>query len=187
MNTPLQHHPPVRANRWRRAIWGAAACLLLLPAVAMQLTREVAWDAADFVVMGLMLGAACGAYEVGARMSGSTAYRAGFALAIATGFLIVWVNLAVGIIGGAANPANLTFAGVLLLGGAVALVGRLRPAAMVRAMSTAAAAQLAVAAYAALFAHSLEGTIASLVFTGAWLSAAGLFNRARGRPDDARA
>ena len=35
-------------NRWRPAIWGAAAFLLVLPAVAMQFTSEVNWTASDF-------------------------------------------------------------------------------------------------------------------------------------------
>lgn len=185
MHTPSDRQP-VRTNRWRRLIWGSAAFVLLLPAIAMQITGEVAWDTADFVAMGLMLCIACGAYELGVRMSHSTAYRAGFAVAIATGFLIVWVNLAVGIIGDEGNPANLAFAGVLVLAGAVALIGRLRPAGMVCAMFAAAAAQLAVAAYAALVARSLEGALAALVFTGAWLFAAWLFARAPGAGQAAR-
>jgi len=35
-----------RGNRWRIAIWGSAAFLLLLPLVAMQFTGEVVWDTA---------------------------------------------------------------------------------------------------------------------------------------------
>ena len=42
-------------NRWRPAMWGGAALLLLLPLVAMQFTREVIWDAADFAIFGTML------------------------------------------------------------------------------------------------------------------------------------
>src|SRR3569623_2014811 len=35
-------------NPWRLAGWGAVAALLLLPAVAMQFPRDVAWTANDF-------------------------------------------------------------------------------------------------------------------------------------------
>jgi len=44
-----------RGNRWRVAIWGSAALLLLLPWVAREFTREVNWTPADFGVFGAML------------------------------------------------------------------------------------------------------------------------------------
>src|SRR5690606_40536271 len=103
-------------------LWCGAAGLLSAPAIAMWLGAPgVHWTASDFVVMGLLLATACGLYELGARISGSVAYRAGFGLAALTGFLTVWVNLAVGMLGDEGNPANLMFAAVL----AVAAIGAL--------------------------------------------------------------
>ena len=53
-----------RRNRLRWAIWGTAAGLLLVPAVAMQLGVDGwDWNAFDFVVMGALLAAACGTFE----------------------------------------------------------------------------------------------------------------------------
>ena len=49
-----------RWKGWRIAMWGTAAFLLLLPAVAMQFTSEVDWGPGDFMVMGVMLLTACG-------------------------------------------------------------------------------------------------------------------------------
>lgn len=63
-----------RGNRLRLALWGAAAGLLLLPAVAMRFHGSgVDWNAADFVVMGVMVAAACGTYELAVWMSGNRA------------------------------------------------------------------------------------------------------------------
>ena len=76
-----------RAEKGRRGykgsalVWGGAAALLALPLVAMRFTREVAWTASDFAVMGAMLFAACGAWELATRASGSLAYRAGAGIA----------------------------------------------------------------------------------------------------------
>lgn len=84
-------------NRLRPAIWRGAALLLLLPLVAMQFTREVAWDATDFAVFGTMLTVACGAYEIATRVTDDRKSRAIAGLAIVTAFLLVWVELAVGI------------------------------------------------------------------------------------------
>ena len=53
---------------WRLAVWGGAALLLSLPAIAMSWFPEagVNWSGSDFVVMGVMLFIACVAVEIGA-------------------------------------------------------------------------------------------------------------------------
>lgn len=147
-----------RRNRWSPAIWGAAALLLLLPAVAMQFTGEVNWTASDFVVMGAMLAIACGAYEVVARMSANTSYRAAVGIAIVAAFLTVWVNLAVGMLGSEGNPDNLLFGGVLVVGFVGALGARFRARGMACAMVATALAQAGITVYA------LVGGYAEVVF-----------------------
>jgi len=94
-------------NRWRIAVWGGAALLLLLPLVAMQFTTEVVWTGFDFLLFGVMLAVLGGGIELAVRMSRHYAYRAAAGIALVTGFLLVWMNLAVGIIGNEENPANL--------------------------------------------------------------------------------
>ena len=178
MAAQMQQGNAGKGNPWRLAVWGTAAGLLLLPAIAMQLgTEGVLWTASDFIVMGVLLASACGAYELAVRMSGNTAYRLGFALAIVVGFLLVWINLAVGIIGDEGNAANLVFAGVLLVGAVAALIGRLRAAGMARAMVATGIAQLLAGAYA-LVLGSMEGGILSAIFAVLWLASAALFRRA---------
>ena len=115
-----------RPNRLRWVIRGAAACLLALPLVAMQFTREVQWTGIDFAVMGTLLAIACGAYELGAWLSGDRIYRAAFGLAVLTGFLLMWVTLAVGIIGAENDEANVLFLGVLATGAIGAVLARFR-------------------------------------------------------------
>lgn len=90
-----------RRNALRPFLWGGAACLLLLPAVAMLWfpASGVNWTVSDFIAMGVLLAILCGLYEPGAWLSGNIAYRAGFGLAALTGFLTIWVNLAVGMLG----------------------------------------------------------------------------------------
>jgi hypothetical protein len=105
-----------RGSRWRIAVWGTAALMLLLPLLAMQVTDEVDWDTADFAIFGAMLVGAGGTYELAARITGNTPYRAAVGVAIAAAFILVWMNLAVGIIGTEDNPANLMYGGVLAVG-----------------------------------------------------------------------
>lgn len=169
--------PLKRGGRWTLLVWIAAALLLLTPAVAMRFTTEVAWTPFDFVVWGAILTLACGTFELAVRASGSLAFRAGVAVAVAIAFLVIWVSGAVGIIGDEDNPANLMFGGVLLVAAAGAYVGRFKAAGLARAMVAAAFPQAVVAIIAQLIG-SFEGFVASGILTGAWLLAAWLFNRA---------
>ena len=178
MAAQLQPGNTRKGNPWRLAVWGTAAGLLMIPAIAMQLGAEgVHWTAFDFVVMGTLLGSCCAAYELATRMSGNTLYRLGFAVAIALGFLLVWINLAVGIIGGEDNLANAVFAGVLLVGAIGALLGQLRAAGMARAMVATGIAQLLAGGYA-LALGSMEGGMLSAAFAVMWFTSAALFHKA---------
>ena len=86
-----------RGNRWRVAAWSGAALIWLLPMVAMQLTDEVVWDVTDFAVWGAMLLGAGVTYELAARKSDNTAYRVAVGAAVLAAFLLIWVQLAVGL------------------------------------------------------------------------------------------
>lgn len=165
-------------NRWSRATRGVAALLLLLPLVANRFSDEVAWDPGDFIVMGAMLFAACVTYELATRISGSTAYRAAVGIAIVAAFLLVWINLAVGIIDSEDNRANLVFAGVLAVGLLGALATRFEPRGMARTMVAMAIAQMLVAVFALFAAQGNEGSILSMCFAAVWLGSAQLFRKA---------
>ena len=165
-------------NRFRPMIWGGAAALLLLPAIAMQFTSEVNWTGSDFVVMGVMLATVCGLYELGVWLSGNTTYRAAFGIAVFTAFLTVWVNLAVGMLGSENNIENLMVAGVLLTAAVGALVANFRPRGMARAMDAAAIAQLLVCAIALVMGFRERGVFLAACFAVPWFVSAQLFRRA---------
>ena len=138
------------------------ACILLLPLVAMQFTDEVVWDLADFVVAGVLLFGAGLTYELvarRARKAGNTAYRAAVGVAVATALILVWMNLAVGIIGNEENPANLMYGGVLAVGIIGALIARFQPQGMARALFATALAQMLVAVIALITGWGSTGPI----------------------------
>ena len=164
------------ASRWRMALWGGAALLLLTPLVAMQFTREVAWTGSDFAIMGAMLAIVCGGVELAVRMSRSHAARAGAGIALVTGFLLTWMNLAVGIIGNENNPLNQMFFGVIAVGLVGAVIARLRPGGMATVMAATAAAQTLVAVIAQAYGHFTW--ILTAVFVALWLGSAWLFRKA---------
>jgi hypothetical protein len=78
-----------------------------------------------------------GTFELAVHASGNRAYRGGAAVALATAFLLVWINLAVGIIGNENNPLNLLFFGVIAAAVVGSIVARFRADGMARAMTVA--------------------------------------------------
>lgn len=91
------NHPTRRSPSWRLALWCGALLLLVLPWAAMQVTAEVRWDLADFLVFGAMLAVACGAFEAAVRLTADRRRRWWAGAAILFVFLLVWAELAVGI------------------------------------------------------------------------------------------
>ncbi len=166
-----------RGTRWRWLGWGTAVSLWLTPLVAMPFTEQVHWDWADSVTAGLLLSVPGLLLELTVRMSHNTAYRLGVAVALLATVLLVWISLAVGIIGSEDNPANLLYVAVLAtaLGGAVA--AGLQAPGMARAMFATAAAQMLVGLL--VLAAGLGFTlIINAFFALLWCLSAGLFRAA---------
>lgn len=165
------------------------ALLLLIPLAAKFFVAGMAWSASDFVAAGVLLFGAGLTFVLLARLGDSTPYRLGVGVAVAAGLLLVWANLAVGLVGSEDNPANLLYGGVL----AVALVGavaaRFRPLGMARAMFGAALVYVVVtltalfawppaAAVAEPMVNLPNVLVANAVFASLWVVAGWLFSRA---------
>lgn len=161
------------------------AFILLIPLVAMQFTDEVVWDLADFAIAGALLFGTGIAYELVARKMGSIAYRVAVGIALVAAFLLVWVNLAVGLIGSEDELANLMFVGVLAVGIIGAFIARFQPHGMSRALLATALAQTLVAVIALIAgmyqypsSSVSEIVIGNGFFVVLFLGSAGLFWRA---------
>lgn len=145
MTGNVVHNGGGRGSRWRLAAWVAAALLLLLPLVAMQFTDEVNWTAGDFVFATVLLFSSLGAYEIAARKTSDTAYRAGIGLAIAATFLLIWGNGAVYITDSAADGMYYVAAAIGIVGVILALF---RPGGGARVLLVAALALVLVSVFA---------------------------------------
>lgn len=168
-------------DRWLRwLVWGGAAALLLAPLVAMQFTDEVQWTGLDFAVFGAMLLVACALFELAVRLARDKAFLVASGLAVGAGFLTVWANLAVGIVGSEDNPVNQGFFAVPALALVAAAAVRFRAPGLAWAMRLVAAAQLALAIWLAAAGHG-QVWVFTGVMCAAWLVSAGLFARARPR------
>jgi hypothetical protein len=165
-------------NGWRIAGWGSLLALLMLPALAMQITGEVNWTSEDFVFAAILLGFLGTVVELAARFARPGAPRIGYLIAGFTAFFTFWSNAAVGIIGDE-DSVNIFF--FLMVAGAIlaAMVVRFRPVAMRWIAVLLAIGQYAVgvAALWMMPGHAVEWGFLT-IFAVLWLTAAWCLNRA---------
>ncbi|MFT3998556.1 MAG: hypothetical protein QM667_14235 [Asticcacaulis sp.] len=166
----------------RLTVWGLAAALWLTPLIAMQFTREVQWGPLSFVMFAGLLAGAAGIFDLLTRTSSHPAYIVAGALSLGAACLMVWANLAVGIIGAEDNPANLIVFGIALIGLIGAAISRLKARGLALTLLIMALAQtLTAVATATIFDAGPPTALLCGGFAGVWLVSAGLFYIA-GRP-----
>ena len=165
--TALKERSTMLTRHTYRSVVGVAlatAFILLIPFLAAP-----AWTLTDFVTAGALIFGTGLTYELAARKAGNIAYRFAVGVALAAAFLLVWINLAVGIIGDSGDPANLMYVGVLAVGIIAAIIARFRPPAMGRALFATALAQALVAVIALIFglgSGSPPGVLGILILNG---------------------
>ena len=168
------------------------AAVLAVPALAMAFnlaipdpgsgTDGVNWGPMDFALMGvLILGAGLLFEYASSRLAGNIAHRAAVGIAVAAGLLLIWVNLAVGMIGDEGNPANLMYIFVLFVALVGAAIARFEPREASIAMFATAGAHTLVVVIA-LFAGLEPELRADAFFIAAWVASALLFRQANLEP-----
>jgi hypothetical protein len=158
--------------------------ILLIP-VVLTLLAIWHWRPGAFVLgFVLLFGGAGLTYGlVAKKMMSNKAYRFAVGMALAAVFLLVWMNAAVGGILGD-DPANMMYFGVLLVGFIGAVIARLEPQGMSRALFATAFAMVLVPAIALIigtpaFANGVVAVFSlHAVFAILFVGSALLFQRA---------
>jgi len=160
--------------------------ILMIPLVAMQFTTEVNWSAFDFLVAGLLLLIPGFTYEWVSRRDLDPGQRRGLALGLAGMVLLVWLNLAVGIIGAESNPANRLYLLVIIVIVLGSLLSGLKARAMKQVMLVAASLQALIGLIAVILGWGREGAIwpwsivgLTAIFVLLWLATGFLFQTSR--------
>lgn len=84
-------------NKNQLFVLGGTCLLLLIPLIGMQFTSEINWSLSDFIAMGILLlglGFTC---EFVFRKITNKTYKLGLIALIVIVFLLLWIELAVGI------------------------------------------------------------------------------------------
>jgi hypothetical protein len=130
----MQFRQPDRTMKTKDYLIVALAPLsvLTIPLVGVLVSEEWKWTFFDFAVAWVILAGTTFAFRfLATRQVANFAYRAGAGLAVAAGFLITWVSLAVQIIGDD-NPGNLLYF-LVILGGIIGVgVARFQPTGLAR-------------------------------------------------------
>ncbi|MFN3619515.1 hypothetical protein [Sphingorhabdus sp.] len=184
MNISRERLPRRRLNPWRVIGWGGAIALILAPLVAMQFTNEVDWDETDFIVATIIFGIVGGLIELAVRVSSNWYFRIGAMFAVLAGFMVVWANLAVGMIGNEDNPVNLWFGAVLFTAIAGSIASRFRGSILPWAMFVAGTLQIAIGTFAGILGTDMRGGRFTIVLSVAWFIASLLFWSARRSRND---
>jgi hypothetical protein len=171
-------------NYWRIARWTGALALLLTPLVMMQVSEDWHWTPRSFLFAGVMIGGSCLLYEFAVRTSGSRAYRAGVAVALAASFLTVWTTIV------RDDGNGMGFFMLIMAAATGAFSAWFQPAGMARTMLGVAIMQalLGVAiATAPSTASTPDGGFRALLFSGffavLWLISAACFRAAAKKSD----
>jgi hypothetical protein len=173
-----------RPRRSRRLMgWSIPVLLLLVP-----LATGAPWTPSDYVVAGVLFTIVGLGIELAVRLSNDIVYRVAAAVAVVTGFLLVWVNIAVGFLGDEENPANLMFFGLLGLTLIGALAVRFRASGLARLLVATTVGQVLIGVAALTLGLGASGdrgvyeaVMGTSMFTVLWLASAWLFARAARR------
>lgn len=106
--------------------------------------EKLGWSLFDFIFAGVLIFGAGLSFELIIRKYKLMTYRFAVGIALAAVFLMVWINGAVGIIGGENNPANQLYLAALAVGLAATILSRLQPLRTAKAMFITAATIIVV-------------------------------------------
>ena len=141
--------------RFLAGIVFVTAVILLLLLLVMLFSENMHWNKIDFTAAGLLLAGTGIMYKLTAAKSGDLVFRVAAAISLSAIVFLVWLNLAVGLIGTEDNPLNLMVWAVV----AVAIIGAFTARFQSRGMSHA------------MFAAALMQIVVGLI--GVWLSPPG--------------
>ncbi len=176
MTTNIKQRPRERKHIWRIIGWAGAVALVLTPLVAMQFTNEVNWDETDFIFAAVIFGVVGGLIELAVRLSSNWYFRFGAIFAVLAGFMVVWSNLAVGMIGNEDNPTNLWFGAVLLIAVSGAVLSRFHKRVMATSMFAAGTTQAAIGLFAGILGTDMHGGIFTIILSSFWIISGGLLS-----------
>jgi hypothetical protein len=160
----------------RIAGWSLPVLFIAFNVIASQFDTGVNWGSEDVIFAVIVFGVVGGLLELAAHATTSLSYRIAAAVGTGAALLLLWVNVAVGIVGSDDHRANGDYLVVLVAAIAGAAVAFGNPQLLFRAMLGAAGAHLLIGALH--LRYGFEAAVINVFFVGLWIVSALLFRRA---------
>jgi hypothetical protein len=137
---PVENQEPIHTSALHRSVRVAviSALLMLIPFTFSLFSEEMDWSPFDYILIWTLLFFTGLTYSFITRNSIDTIYRLAVGLAVVSGLMLTWANLAVGLIGSEDNPINLSYMFILALGILVSFFVRFKAMMMTIIMVTMA-------------------------------------------------
>jgi len=139
------------------------------------------WDALDYLVALALLGGSAGAYWIATRSARSLWHHTAVIIAAGGALLMLWMQLAVGLVGDGDHPINHAMGLVLVVSAIGALLSRFRASGMRTTLLVAAGTQMVLGALGFILLPAMYFSDIFLVtafFSGLWTASAFLFHLA---------
>lgn len=176
---------PLQGTFWK-PYWPWFLLLVMMMALGwLNLIGQLNWGVGDFIFVAVIFFGGLSAFRFVSGRGQGRMFHAAVALSLVTALSMIWITLAVGIIGSEDNQANIMYVGVLGIGLLGSLIARFRATGMSRTMLAVTIAQLVVTVVAVTVwkpeteEHVFSTFILNLFYVMLFLSSALLFHRAR--------
>lgn len=173
-------------NRYLFFLAVATVGLLFVLFLIKEVTHVLEWGPIDFVFVGVLVFGIGTVYVPISRKHNNRIYRIALALALGTVFIMIWANLAVGLIGSEDESVNWIYIGLLAMGLIGAIIARFSARGMAITMGVMAFGQLLIIIIALMagWQHLPHSSVADIFqvngfFFVLWVLAAWLFWQAR--------
>lgn len=139
--------------------------LLIIPLAATVMSEEVIWNVTDFILAGAMLFGAGFTYLWVVRKKPSLLFQIATGIALGTLLMLIWVNLAVGIIGKEDHFLNKLYFIIPVIGFLGTILTRLEPRGMAITLYAMALAQglITIIALIRVVKDLYDGTITGII------------------------
>jgi len=169
-NNSIDGFNPKPLSQSALTVAGVAAAFLLIPLIAMQFSTDVNWTISDFIFAFVMIFGTGFTYKLVTRTTSDVTYRIAVGFTVFSALLLVWVNLAVGIVGSEDNPFNVLYFGVLFVGIIGSLFVRFQAKGMIYVLGVASLVivGITIAAFIQGFHQAPQGSVYQLLGVNAF-------------------
>lgn len=148
-------------------IWFFIILFILLVILVMnQFVKGMTWGLEDFLVAGGLLFGVTIVYEMLNQKKQLVNYKKALSIALGTNLVLIWSNLAVGIIGSENNPVNLIYFSIPIIFLSGAIISNFKASGLAKTLNIMAIVQISIPLGALIINHPQVNILGILLVLG---------------------